>query len=478
MKKISKIKKSKIVEKVKTVLIVLLLFSCLFLNYQIFGIYREQTLDDSLWNGLNSINENAISKTVKEESSVDIFRRLSKPEIVVVNNNRNRILLANSKDDFKILSDTANMMIYDMYGLGEDELFQSSKGEWQTALKINSVYLRYPANRSVGYEAEIYQQKNGGVLNMINTYSEALLIPAGAQTVTALLRDKLSDTIIGAKLNSNAAKTLSELLKKYDVPGERKYTFACELNLDAEADGKAALDSMLLINTDPIKMYDILVDVPKLYRTGLNFTKSTEFVTGLINIFGYNPNTVRQYVSSEDALTFVGETGSLSIYPEGKVEYKALGPSEGVALAAGQTGVSPISLGLCNIMEQVLMVSGVEAEGNDFDIEFTQMPQNIKAGEKAEFCFDYFVDGRRVVFGESPAVYATVENGVLVELVIQVRNIKRLMEETTVDSIFSEIDRFCNTNPESKYISSGDIVYMYNKNGEKIKAKWQLSDMR
>ena len=479
MKKISRIQKSKVIERVKTIVIVLLFFSCLFLSYQIFQTYRDQAAGDGLWGGINLSGESIGKEGGSNKNTVTLFNHLTEPSLILVNGVGGRSVIQALDKNFKVLSNISNSIVYDSYRLGSDRLSLESEDEWRTALKLNSVYMSYPANRSTWYESESYRIKNSGLSNILKNYSETLVVPAGERTVTIFFRDKVSRKVVKARLDTEEAQRVSDILNEYNAQNEKKYTFAFELNLDEQTSGKASLNSMLLINTEKLEASDIVADVPKVYKMGLNFTKTTEFATELINIFGYNPNTVRQYVSSEDALTFVGENGSLSVYPEGKIEYKALGPNEGIFLAdAGQTGVSAANSGLWSIMERVIMASGVHLDGSDFDIKFTNMPGSMATNERAEICLDYFVDGKKVIFNSTPAVYAAIEDGVLVEFRMQVKDIKKLASETTLDSILTEIDRFCAANPENKIISSSSIIYRYNNNGEEIKAMWQTIGTR
>lgn len=479
MKKISRAQKVKIVENAKTLILVGLFLSCVFFCYKIFQTYREQAIADSLWGGLNASNEASAFETITAENQKDIFERLTEPAFVLINGNEGRTVISNKEDSFNELSLLANNMICTAYGLASEEITESEKKEWETALRTNSVYLRYSAKRYTAYETEFYQIKASEFWKALSHYSEVLIVPSKDGQTTAFFRNGDSEKILKAKCVYDGTKNLLDIMDKNARQDARSYAFAAELNLDEEVTGKAVLDSMIFINTDKIKSKDIVVDVPKLYKAGLNFTKSTEFVTDLINIFGYNPNTIRQYLSQEDALVFVGENGNLSIYPDGKIEYKALGINEGVPLlAAGNSGTSAITLGLCDIIQKVMKVSGVDEKFAEFDIKFAKQPKDASGNKRTEFFFDYFADGKRVVFGEEPAIYMAVEGGRLVEIKMQVKNIKELDSETALGTVIEEVDKAFSENPGIKKIEESSIVYKYNKNGEKIHAAWKLSDER
>ncbi len=479
MKKISRVKKAKIVENAKTLILVGLSLSCLFFCYKIFQTYREQALADSFWGGISNSNESSAFETSAAENQKDILERLNEPAFVLINGNEGRTVISSKQDAFDELSSLANNMICTAYGMASEDITESEKKEWETALRTNSVYLRYSSKRYPAYETDFYQIKASEFWKALSHYSEVLIVPSKDGQSTVFFRNGDSEKILKAKGTWNGTKNLLNIMDKNAKQGTRDYVFAAELNLDEEVAGKAVLDSMIFINTDKIKAKDIVAYVPKLYKAGLNFTKSTEFVTDLINIFGYNPNTIRQYLSQENTLIFVGENGNLSIYPDGKLEYKALGINEGVPLlATGNTGTSAITLGLCDIIQKVMKVSGVDEKMAEFDIKFAKQPKDVVGNKRTEFLFDYFVDGKKVVFGEEPAIYMAVEGGRLVEIKMQVKNIKVFDSETELEPVIKEVDKVFSQNPGIKRIEESSIVYKYNKNGEKIYAAWKLLDER
>ncbi len=414
-----------------------------------------------------------------DKGTLGLFKEFSKPELMIANTAQSRTKIDESSEAFEILADVATELIVAAYSPEAENFLETKPAEWQTALKANSIYLRYPSTHYFDVEAALYQGRLDKGFSAQNNYDEVVMVPTGEDSFALFFRDRLRNQVAKKSQKSANAASVLKLLREYGMTKEKDFIFAYELNLDEENDGKAVLDSMLLINTKGVKAKSIVADIPKTYRAGLNFTRPTEFMTSLLKIFGYNPNTVRQYANSDNALIFVAETGSLSVYPDGRIEYKALGTNEGVALAtSGQAQLQSVNSELCNIIEKIISLSGVGLENADFELKFTQMPQNVKFDQRTEINLDYFVDGKMVVFGADPAVYAVVENGRLVEIKMQVRDIKKLDNETTFENVFEEIDSFCETNSGCKTITAERIVYEYKKNGEEIRPQWQISGMR
>lgn len=476
MKKIGRSQKFRIIERVKTFILVLLFLGCILLGYQIFETYREQTIVENFWWGTDLLTSSYAPENVTDKSATSLFQKISEPECIILNINQSREELKDTASaDFKEISGAVIELLYEGYKLPESSILSVTSDEWKNAVRAKSVYVKYPTRRSIAYEAAFYGISGSELLKNLDGYKELAVIPENENAATLLIRDEDSDRIVKLKLNMGESKIISDVLAKYEDINKKDHAFAYELNLDEITANGVVLNSMLKIPTTGVKADEIIVDIPKPYRVGLNFTKTNEFITGLINIFGYNPNTVRQYVNRENALIFVGETGSVSVYPQGRIEYKALTANEGISLAVqGQSEAAASTLTLCNIMEKIMRVSGINPEECGFDIKMSKMPRIINNAKKSEICFDYFVDGIRVKLSKQPAVCAVIENGMLTEFVIEVRMIEKSGNETIVEDLFAAIDRFCNDNKGTREITQSDLIYQFKENGDRIKAEWDI----
>ncbi len=472
MKKLSRSQKNQLIERVKTVILVLLFLSCLYFGYLIFETYKEQAMIES-----PVINTENLQNAYNDDSTTDslaLFKKLSQPKMILINGIQSRSFLPGNDADFNEVADEINTNIFEGYKLGEENITKVGRGEWETALKANSVYVKYPATRYIRYESDFYGIENRVLEGYIKGYTEALVVPEKEMTATVFLRDSEQNTIAKIKFEKAEIKKVAEVINKYESDSKRNYAFACELNLDDEHGSGTILDSMICIPTTEIKKPNIRVDVPKRYKIGLDYTKTTEFTTDLANIFAYNPNTVRQYINSDDALVFVGETGNMSIYPDGRIEYKALGTKDGILLGSkGRTDVSGITEGIFNILKKVMIASGIDFEECNFDINFSNILHKADEDGKTELYFDYFVDGCRVSIKDEPSVITVVEDGVLTEFKMQVRNIERLETSTVVDNIFEDIDKYCAENPGERQITDSSLVYRFTDNGE-MHVQWEI----
>lgn len=475
MKKLSRIQKTKVIENVKTTVLVLLFLVAFFLGYRIFEIYHDQTSSNNNWWGSYSPVTTGTYEDMPGQNEEDIFETLWSPEIIMTCGANGRNIVSNGTDEFKDISSAVGVLIKDAFYITDgSRISQTDDTEWKKALKSDSVYISYPAERFTVYDEALYGASDSELSKAIKSYTNMLITfeKNDEKSATVFIPENFSEKTIKVMVQSDAAKGIRSIAEKYQKD-HKPYAFAHELNLDTQSGDKAVLDSMLLIPIEEIETDDIVVDVPKIYKAGLNFTKTTDFMAGLINIFGYNPNTVRQYVNSDDALIFVGETGSLSISPEGKIEYKALGTNEGIQLKrTGATELYDINKVIYEIMEEIFNLCGISMTDCDFEIKISQLPSVLE--KKQEMAFDYFVDGKKIEFSNIPAVYAVVENGVLTEIKMQINDIEKMNTKTAAPDVFEAIDKFCKDNRDVDKINEANLVYKYMGNGAEIKAEWSI----
>ncbi len=475
MKKISYVRKTKIYEKLKTALLVLLFLSGLFLGYRVFEIYMSQTASDTSNTDLafSSFSEGVVPQT--EEENLLTFQKWAEPQVLLINSTSKRVLVSD-KDDLNQILGEIPPLLQNTYSLGADMISPSSEKEWQIALKNDSLYLRYPEKRFTLFETSFNGKSSSGISSAISYYKEFVVIPDSKGKITLIFRGEDGEKFVKVDTTYVSPK-ISSLVSEYSKNQDSSHLFFYELSsLSSFAFEEVSLiDPMLLIPKDGIYPAEISFSVPKSYKAGLHFTKVTDFTTGLIRIFGYNLNTVRQYVNSDNTLIFVGETGTLSVYPHGKIEYKSLAASEGIQLrGASQPEAYSVSLNLSEILKNVLTLSGVDLENIDFEIKLTKTPSAFKPGERAEFCFDYFVDGIKIDFGKESAISAWVEGGKLTELKMHIKDIEKLNPAEVPLDFLSAISSVGEDSTFSKKALTGDILYKYSSEKETTSAIWQF----
>ncbi len=478
MKKLIHREKLKLMEKAKTLILVLLFLLCVFLGYRILRLYRMQTnVEGALWG-----NTGSTAEMTENGADANLYTAYDRPypSVITANSSASRTLIEANSRIYDEIAGLADSLVQEMYAVKSEYISLSNISEWQDALNSASLYIKYPVERFLGTESLLYGIKPGSAAERIKSFSEMIVAydKVNEDAVSVIIPEMNSERLLRVALLGDTAKAFKEKAKKLDADDGKQYVFAWELNLDNETEeNQTTLNSMILIPAEEEKVADVRVAVPKLYKSGLNFTKATDLTLGIISAFNYNPNTIRQYTGKNNAFMYVGETGSLNLHPNGLIEYKALDKDDGIPLSTKED-FGEMMHNLCILYEKLMRISGVNAADTEFKILLTGMPSNFRFGEKAELYFDYFAEGNLVKLDDLHGIVAVVQSGNLVELKMNLKNIEVLGKQSEMPSLTDEIRRFCAENPEYRKINNAYGIYKYKADGEDISAEWSVEGVR
>lgn len=476
MKKQTRISRAKLVERAKTTVIVLLFLSCLYLGFQVFEIYREQTTFDGYRQNTSSVANYAGNGNGDVKNVITCFEELSRPELIVAGNNEFR----KTVDD---RNGTVNRLVQgivrELYHAESEELSEVVEEEVISALETDWLYVKFPSERSVAYETAFYNVKNSTIQKSTDIYNDMFILPHTGEAIALIyLKDLKSGNWVKTKISDVNAQEISELIKNSADSHSGDNSFAYELNREYRLNEGASLAPLLLLPVDNEQFPIVSVSVPKLYKAGLSFSRPTDFSIGLANIFRYNPNTIRQYVTGEGVLMFVGETGTLGVHPDGLVEYKALDASVGLVIStASDNNVQETLTGVYGIVEQIQRLSGIQ-QNERCEIRITKMPGYYANHRKYELGFDYYVNGIKVDFGDTYGAWAVVENGTVVEFKMQVKEADTQLRNAQIGNLTDAIKSYCHTNPDYTAIIDTKPVYRFLENEQEITAEWQIKGVK
>ncbi len=463
MKKFTRDERNKAVEKGKTLAIVLLCLCCLYLAAAVLGLYRGQVSIGSFWGRIKNTIGISQSTDNTTQNVVNTFWQFSRPLTVAAVSGEDRRIVKETDSDYNQIVEKINVTMRDIYSVGAEGILASSEEQWKTCLTENSVYVKFTAPRNTAFEGLFYGMPQSGIATAMESFGEMVLVPDKQlkSVLTVYLRDLSGDKIVRASLQSD-----TEILKNAiggTVGKGREFSYGFETDTQGIA-------SAFVVPVGEVETDNIIISAPRIYKTGINFTKATEVTTGLINIFGYNLNTIRQYEDANGALIYVGETGSLKLHPNGRMEYKALSESEGVAVApGGLSSASAYSMiaGLSDILNRIYNISGINDENHNAELRITRFGQN-------GMTFDYFVDGIKVSMGDEAAVSAVVKNGVLTEFKMWIKVIEKTENRTVNPNAMTAVQEYLSSNPNSKTIDDGQLVYYYFGDDKETSAVWNI----
>ncbi len=465
MKKITRDERNAMIEKGKTTIIVLLCVCCFYLLSAVLDLYKGQvSIGTFFWGAENTagLSQGTDNTT---QNVVNTFWQLSQPEKILVISENDRRIVEKSDNAYKQLIEKINVTMRDIYLVKAADILASNEEQWKACLMDHALYVKFTAPRTTDFEGLFYGVKDSGLSRALESCSEIVFVPD--KELKSLLSVYVKDAKTG-KIVRLSMQTDTEVFKKAiddSVGNGREFSFGFELEGD-----KNRLAPLFVVPTDEVEASNIVIDVPRIYKSGINFTKATEVTTGLINIFGYNPNTVRQYENTDGALIYVGETGSLNLHPMGRIEYKALGENEGVPIASGTSGSASaysVVAGLSEVIEKISNLSGVKEEKHHAQLRITDFSQD---GMK----FDYFVDGARVLMGNDAAVSAVIKNGMLVEFKMHIKAIEKIQDAVKISPVLTSVKDYLAKNPTAKSLNSEGLIYIYNGDDNETSAVWDI----
>ncbi len=474
-------KRKKIYEAIKSVSIFILCVSSIYMAYKVIDMHSNSgVMETSFW-FTGSDPERVMSSEFTTENILKTFLDYSKPELVIVNRGENRGELKMEHDGYDKTMDFINKVMQSIHSAGAEYSKVSSDAVRKNLMVANSIYIKYPYARLPEMDARFFQIKDSGFAKNASIYSEAFLLPdiASERVAVFVVSKDNPEEMLRIQTESFAA-TLSEIINSLDYINTKEYAFAAELNLDKAGENdngvSTILDSMIAIPLNKKITNSVLCDVPWEYANALKFTQATDFSTGLMDIFNYNPNTIRQYAAKDGTLTFVSGKGTLSMRPDGVLEYKALDQSEGIAFSSGNNMRSDdlytSAAGVIKTVKKILNLCYSSSLDGKTDIRFTKITKQAEGDIR--FCMDYFVNGYRVTMKDGCAIDAKVHGGVLTEMKMHIAVFKTLDKETENKPLINAIDDFYVNGGQNKKVAEAGLVYELSGEGNEMTTRWEI----
>ncbi len=473
MKILTRSQKKTLIEKGKTILIVVLCVCCVHCMMRVVELYRGESAPNGVFWGSDA------SKTqpdAEKENVENKYWRLAAPELVMLKHSQGRYVFGASEEGYGEIIKMIEMGIKDMHVQSASGYVKNTEEDWKKALDGNGLYVKFGCARNSAFEAQLLNAFESGLEANAEKYSEVIFVPdAKSDNVKAFVRAHDTKDVFSVMCRVQH-KIFDEVAKKISEGAEKNSVFAYELNLDKEDGHSLILDSMIMLPVGERKANLVASAIPANYRDGIKFNQTSEFSVNLISAFGYNPNTIRRYADSEGKLILVSETGTISVRPTGQIEYKALSENDGVSmLVSGKTQMDAYSVieSVSTLTRNILAVSGVGNEKNFASLRIVEYPDMSNLSE-IRIKMDYFVDNLRVKFGNKAAVEAVIKNGILAEYRINVKTVEKLESEAVCDDVLTAVDDFCEKNKSCKKITGSSLVYEIKGDGKETPPVWEI----
>lgn len=461
--------KKKFFEKFKTGLIIVLCLLCAVLTY---SVTRLGSTDDGLPAfSLSSVGLGAESSEFTSENALTTFSGLSEPELILIGRDNVRYILGAENPGYAKTVEAVNRVINSLHSSDTVYTRLENTAETKRLLSAAQFYVKYPCERSVSFDAQFNGIKDSPMLKNLAVYSQMFIAAQSTGSITAYIPDTDGKIVKAECVAASSAfgEVLGDIANFTGTP----CSFAYEFSGDAGRQFRTALSPMLVIPKAPLAAAAIKCGVPWNFAHGLNLIRNTEFSNELLNIFNFNPNTIRQYTDKNGALVFVGDGGTLSVSPGGIIDYKALAAAD--SAKSGSTDIYTPTAEFMSITDKVFRLCDINLSAADFSLKFTAVPAMSIDNSDVFLGLDYYVDGNKVETADGYAIDAEISGGTVTRLKICVRNIEKTDTHTESGAFADAVDAFCNENPKTVIITGGSLVYdARNADGTEKNASWKI----
>ena len=358
-----------------------------------------------------------------EQPYTSPMENLAKPRRLVVTNGDSRGVYYNSDSSFTPFYEVANEFFKTTLS-DESLVFMSTavdEEEWYSVLRndeildTKSIYISY----STAFSPRLFAQVIGTGHTWLEAHTDAvqefILAPIGdtGHDVLLYVRSLSDQSVLKFYINYPHKETLYARIAGMEE--NLGYSFAYELNLHDSQVGigggveqKVVMDPLLLISPRNGASAPLI---------GTNPIASETDTEALLSVFDYRERGVNRYTGADGTLHFVENYGSISIYPEGLVEYYAVDEQKGVNILPVESGSSSLYDALNGAVSFAAEVWQSLVPDRPFE---ALISSDLVENENGEYTFtmDYYYEGTPITMAAGKmrhAVEMRVKNGKIVE---------------------------------------------------------------
>jgi len=391
-------------ETVKTITLVLLVFSSIILTV-------NNWFSEKLWpDGYNFFSNIANYFSDEKETPKSYYlskENVSNPTKIIINNMEFRGVYTHTSKEYNDMVGPIKEILKE--GLSSNSYSKGSPELWKEALKYKSVYLSYPVTYgektfSAIMDTPIPSVANGSVREFVIVSGDPI---TGKPRL--LIKNAADDSYIDIVLDADMTK-IDRVISKYATSGIAEYPYSFELNFDKVADSvqqKVIIEPQVTLSINSV-MANTVTEINYFEDIATNKELYSEF----LKTFGFNTSNIRKNVNIDNSIVFVENYGSIKMYPDGLLEFKALDDSQGIEIGSSKQFYSTF-------------IDCIEFVNNIWDTACRDINMNINlssakiTGDDNSFILtiDYFADGMEVVSSlEETSLHGKVNHAIEVEV--------------------------------------------------------------
>lgn len=405
----------------------------------------------------------------KEQPYIIPMENLAKPRMLVVTNGGSRAVYYNSDASYAAYFDAVNAffktaladetLVFMSTVVGEDEWYDVLRND--EILDTRSIYISYGTAFSPRLFAQVIGIERTWLESRTDAVRELILAPVGDTGEDVLLYVRSADgTVSKFYINYPQKAALYSIISGMDE--NQGYSYAFELNLHDSMVGigggveqKVVMDPMLLISPRSTESAVI---------TGTNPIASKTDADALLSVFDYRERGVNRHTGADGTIYFVENYGSISIHPDGLVEYYAVDEQMGVNILPAEGGTASLYDALNGAVLFADRVWKALVPDQPFD---ALLSSDLVENENGEYTFtlDYYYEGTPITMARSDMHHAAeirVKDGRIVEYRHILRRFDGTGSKTENASMLQAIDGlYARFSAEDSQIRITDLYLSY-----------------
>ncbi len=434
-------------EKVKTSIIIILIINLCFLTYQ---AWFKSGILGSDW-PFFSLSDLPFVRAFQRDSFVSVPKEnLSKPRKIVVNDGELWVPYYNSDEAFDKLNENTSVVLKALFEGNVESEKEITYSEWLNLLTEPSVYFEYPIAVEPRMLAMVLNTSFEKLPSEIGIINDAIIIPEGEQTAFVALKDANTKEAYKFLVKSEdiafPEAVLAMYTDKYRRDGYYEFAFSTLLG-EGLGENSVKVADLVLFSDNESTYRDI-------YATNPLSGKSH---SGILKSFSFNPKPLRYYSDGYGADNYVENYATVTIFPDGYIEYSAVDSEKGIDLGEYGDNEYEILNRAIDFAEKVwasvsdeplaVLVSGIEKTeaGNRFVLDYYYGGREIavevaKEGRDSLYhAIEIETKGNRIVsyrqylrsYNEAPS--ATVQENFMLALDYFVTNFSNVENSTITD---------------------------------------------
>lgn len=359
-------------ERIKTSIIIVLVINLVFLTYH---TWFKSGILGSDWPYF-SFADLPFVRLFQRDSFVSVPKEnLSKPRKIVVNDGELWVPYYNTDEAFDKLNENTSLVLESLLKGNIKEEKMIDYQEWLNLLVEPSVYVEYPIAVEPRMLSMVLNTSFEKLPSEIGIISDAIIIPAYEDSVYVALRDANTDKaykfLVEDENISFPEEVLAMYTQKYSRDGYYEFAFNTLLG-GGLGEGNVKVSDLVLFSDNEATHRDIRAENPL----------ADGSYDDILRSFSFNPKPLRHHRDGYGAENYVENYATVTIYPDGYIEYSAVDADKGIDLGQYEDNDYEILNRAIDFAEKVwssvsdeplsVLVSGIEKTetGNRFVLDY------------------------------------------------------------------------------------------------------------